>query len=294
MTELTSQSFVRANAGKADFEWTYNRLDPRAYFEALGALDYAIPERAAPVFARVFDERLRAAGERELTVLDIGCSYGVNAAILKYGCTMDDLRRRYRGFARMGLSGRDVMEEDKRHYRACAHRRALKVIGIDKAQVAAAYGYWSGLLDDAIAENLEEAAPSRFAAQALRRCDMIISTGVVGYVTEKTFTRLVRCADLDRAPWIASFVLRIFDYAPIARALQPLGYATEKLDGQTFAQRRFADPRERAHVLAILRDRGLSAAGKEAEGHYHAEFYLSRPAADMRQRPLASLFAKTN
>lgn len=44
-------SYDDANAGKADFEWTYNRLDPRAYFDVLSALDYAIPERAAPALS---------------------------------------------------------------------------------------------------------------------------------------------------------------------------------------------------------------------------------------------------
>jgi hypothetical protein len=282
---MSNISYDDANAGKADFEWTYNRLDPRAYFDVLGALDYAIPERAAPVFLRIFDAYATMHHRDKLTAIDLGCSYGINAAVLKYGRKMSELREHYSRFDD-DATPRDILEADKREFASEKGRRDLRVIGLDRAQFASSYGYWTGALDDAIPENLEENEPSKRAAEALSHCDLIISTGVVGYVTERTFERIIACRAPDAQPWIASFVLRMFDYGPIAEKLAAQGYVTEKLEGRYFKQRRFANAGEQSHVEQLLRERGLDPKGLESEGHYLAEFYLSRPKRDAEAAPL--------
>jgi hypothetical protein len=289
---MTDVSYDDANAGKADFEWTYNRLDPRSYFSALGELDYAIPERAAPIFLRAFDAYAARRRRSRLTVLDIGCSYGVNAAVLKYGRSMRDLRRRYGAFDGVEAAPHDVLRADQRAFAPANARRDLAIVGIDRAQFAASYAFWAGLLDDAIPENLEEADPSPQAASAIARCDLVISTGVVGYVGERTFGRILDCQPRDGLPWIASFVLRMFDYGAVARMLERRGYVSERLPDRLFRQRRFIDAAEQAHVEETLRGRGLEPEGLESEGCYLAEFFLSRPAADAEAAPLAEIFAR--
>jgi len=281
-------NYDRANAGKADFEWTYNRLDPRAYFKTLGALDYAIPERAAPVFRRVIDACATQRKRDRLNVIDIGCSYGINAAVLKYGAKMDELREHYSEFNGIA-SPHDVLEADRRLFSDSAAACDLHVTGIDRAQFAASYAFWAGLLDDAIPENLEERDPSPQAAETIAACDLVISTGAVGYVTERTFARILDCQPKGGMPWIASFVLRMFDYAPVERVLGARGYTTEKLEGRFFKQRRFADADEQAHVEALLAQERLDTEERESEGHYLAEFYLSRPAAEARATPLSCI-----
>ena len=283
---MSKISYEDANAGKADFEWTYNRLDPRAYFEVLGALDYAIPERAAPVFLRVFDAYATERHKDALTVIDLGCSYGINAAVLKYGRKMDELREHYLSFDEDNTPPHDVLKADQKAFNGNAARRDLHIIGLDRAQFASSYAFWAGLLDDAIPENFEERDPSPQAAKAMSKCDLVISTGVIGYVTERTFQRIIDCQPDGDMPWIASFVLRMFDYGPVAKVLEPRGYVTEKLQGRYFKQRRFADEAEKAHVETLLRERGLDPEGLEGEGHYLAEFYLSRPRADAEAAPL--------
>lgn len=281
-------SYESANSGKEDFEYTYNRLDPRSYFQTLGALDYAIPERAAPVFLRVFDAFAGMRRRDALTVLDIGCSYGINAAVLKYGRRMSELRAHYETFDETDAGPHDVLSADREAFASERARRDLSIIGIDRAQFAASYAFWAGLLDDAIPENLEESDPSPHAAKSIAACDVVISTGVVGYVTERTFERIVDCQPQGELPWIASFVLRMFDYAPVAKMLEARGYATEKLARRTFRQRRFASEAEQVHVDQVLRARGLETEGHEANGHYLAEFYLSRPKADAAKAPLSA------
>ncbi len=286
---MTKFSYDDANAGKADFESIYNRLDPRAYFDVLGALDYAIPERAAPVFRRVFDAYATERHRHALTVIDLGCSYGINAAVLKYGRKMDELREHYLSFDEDNTPPHDVLKADQKAFNGNKVRRDLTIIGLDRAQFASSYGFWAGLLDDAIPENLEEHDPSPQAARAMAKCDLVISTGVVGYVTERTFERIVACQPAHDLPWIASFVLRMFDYGPVGKVLEPHGYVTEKLAGCYFKQRRFADDTEKAHVESLLRARGLDPEGLENEGHYLAEFFLSRPKADVEAAPLARI-----
>jgi hypothetical protein len=286
---MSNVAYDQANAGKADFEWTYNRLDPRAYFQVLGALDYAIPERAAPVFRRIFDAYGKARHRDALTVLDLGCSYGINAAVLKYGCSMSELRERYGEFDDESTPPRDVLSADQHTFAKLEAERDLTVIGVDRAQFASSYGFWAGLLDDAIPENLEESDPSPQAASAMAKCDLVISTGVVGYVTERTFERIIACQAPSELPWIASFVLRMFDYTDVAKTLARRGYVTEKLDGRYFRQRRFADAAEQAHVERLLAAKGLDFEGFEGEGYYLAEFFLSRPRADAEAMPLDTL-----
>ncbi|NQV21596.1 MAG: hypothetical protein HQ511_09290 [Rhodospirillales bacterium] len=84
-------------------------------------------------------------------------------------------------------------------------------------------------------------------------------------------------------------MLRLFPFDAIAKSLEKWGYVTEKLEDQTFFQREFASEEEQEQVLAQLRDRGVDPTGKEAEGHFLAEFYLSRPMKDAAEMPIERL-----
>ena len=65
----------------------------------------------------------------------------------------------------------------------------------------------------------------------------------------------------------------------------------KSLPNRTFRQRRFVSDEEREQVLLRLRERGIDPSGKEAEGHLHTEFYLSRPADEIGQVSLTTLLA---
>ena len=114
-------------------------------------------------------------------------------------------------------------------------------------------------------------------------------TGGVGYITARTFARLFEAGDEKRAPWLAAFTLRRFSYHDIADVLAERGLVTERLVGRTFPQRRFSCDEERDFTLRHLDESGLDVSGREAEGSFHTEFYLSRPAAEVAERPLSEL-----
>jgi hypothetical protein len=114
------------------------------------------------------------------------------------------------------------------------------VAGLDVAQNAIDYACRVGLLDRGWAEDLEAADPSPGLADELAQVDLIITTGGVGYITERTFDRLLRPERDGRSPRVLAVVLRLFPYDDIAATLDKYGLTTEKLEGVTFPQRRFA------------------------------------------------------
>ncbi|MGI9520054.1 MAG: class I SAM-dependent methyltransferase, partial [Hyphomicrobiaceae bacterium] len=80
-------------------------------------------------------------------------------------------------------------------------------------------------------------------------------------------------------------------FDPIADSLGEQGYVTEKLAGRTFVQRKFVGMDEQTKVLGQLADRGIETCGMEDDGHYHAEFYLSRPSRDAAAMPIQQLLS---
>ncbi|MCB2097651.1 MAG: hypothetical protein AB7F91_11480 [Parvularculaceae bacterium] len=264
--------FDSANEAKANFDDIYNLPDPRRYYRTLGALDYRIPTEARPIFRRV----MKAMGKDNLSVLDIGCSYGVNAALIQYDLEFSDLVARYRRQEMREESVAEAIFDDAAFF--ADRRKAVEATftGMDVAAEAAGYARAVGLIDDAIVENLEAAPMTDDARAAVADVDLIITTGAVGYVTEKTFNRLIDAVE-GPPPWIAAFSLRQFPFDAIAEELTGFGLETEKLDDRCFPQRRFRDEEEAAGALAAVEALGLDPAGLEADGEYFAEFYLAKP-----------------
>src|SRR5690606_22803997 len=100
---------------------------------------------------------------------------------------------------------------DGLYFRSWPRRMDAEIVGLDASPQAIAYAVEAGLLDAGMAANLEKAEPDEGQRPVLRDLDLIISTGCIGYVTERTFRRILACQD-GRLPWIANFVLRLFPY----------------------------------------------------------------------------------
>lgn len=288
---MTSTSlYDEINDGKATFDNVYNHPDPRAYFATLGRLGYCIPEQARPVFGAVIDALKETRGTDVPTLVDIGCSYGVNAALLKYDLTIDALYQRYKEPQLTRLDTETLLKRDAEFFARQAQRNDIAVVGVDCAENAVEYAAATGLLDAGVVADLESQPPSPAASERLAPTDLVISTGCVGYVTDTTFERILsQASEQPPVPWVASFVLRMFSYEPIASALAERGLVTEKLEGHSFLQRRFENADEQTHVLRQLEALGVDPTGKEEDGYYHAEFYLSRPAAEVAAQPLESI-----
>ncbi len=292
MKDQQGLDWSEVNEAKANFDDIYVAPDPRAYYRVLYGLDYVIPDLAKGIFSNLVGalETLRG---RRITVLDIGCSYGVNAALLRHPLDMDRLASRYRDLEQAGVSTEELIALD-RNYFASWPRQDMRIYGLDISSPAIRYACNAGLLDDGVALDLESVEPSAEAQRLLREVDLVISTGCVGYVGEATFRKVLAAME-GRRPWVASFVLRMFPYDKIARCVSDMAdLETEKLDGVTFVQRRFRSPEEAREVMSALEGRGMSTEGREEDGLYHAEFFLSRPSSDVARVPLDSIVNVTS
>jgi SAM-dependent methyltransferase len=282
---------VHEESIKACFDEIYTKADPREYYRVLYGLDYIIPDLARGIFRNVANA-VAERRDRPIKVLDLGCSYGSNAILLRMPLDLARLAQRYADLGAHGLTASELAELDCNYFRSWP-RQPMTIVGLDASAPAIAYAVQTAALDDGIALDLENGELTPRARALLRDVDLIISTGCVGYVTERTFSQILDAIE-GPAPWIASFVLRMYPYTAIETELSRRGLATEKLEGTTFVQRRFHSERECWDVLRCLEQAGISTLAKESEGLLHAEFYLSRSPADATAVPLEQVASVTN
>ncbi len=284
----TDSGYSDLNEIKSDFSKIYTDRDPREYFRVLGQLDYIVPHGAQPVF----DQLIRARAETQdepVTILDLGCSYGLNGALMKYALRYDALRERYTDPALKPLTSEALLGLDRHFYQSWPKNQRVRVIGLDPSANAIRYGEAVGAMDLGLPLDLENNDPTTEQAKALEEVDLIVSTGCVGYVTSRTFKRLARLARKGRAAWVASFVLRMFPYDEIEETLTTLGLQTERFESATFVQRRFANFDEMEATIKAVEALGLDPRGRESDGLFHAELFVSRPPEEIERRPLQRL-----
>lgn len=288
----SEREFEALNSHKANFDSIYGLPDPREYFRVLVGLDYVIPELAKNVFRAVI-RHCDQSHPRRINVLDLGCSYGINAALVRYPLDLQRLAGRYDNPEMHALEASELIALDRNYFRSWPDRVDARFVGLDTSLAAINYATQVGLLDAGIASNLECVEPTRAECAALRDIDLIITTGCVGYTTERTFQRILRLREGTSPPWVVSFVLRMFPYDAIAAELSRFGLVTEKLEGVTFVQRRFHSESELATTMDKLRARGIDPRGKEADGLFHAELFVSRPKDVVERLPLGELVSVT-
>lgn len=255
------------STGKINFDDIYTSPDPRAFFGTLRRLDYDIPQQAKAYFAKLIDEYRAEADVKVPTVLDLGCSYGVNAALYRCDTTMERL---YDHYASAGALSRDELIARDRRMDAVGDD--VRFIGLDASAPALDYALAAGFIDEAIHADLENEDPTEEQRALLSEVDIVISTGCVGYVTEKTLVRIAR----ENRPWMAHFVLRMFSYGPVADSLGELDYETTGVEG-VFRQRKFASDEEQTQILDNLSVAGVDPRGLEAGGRLYARLFVSRP-----------------
>jgi SAM-dependent methyltransferase len=272
----TAKTFEYDEVGKINLDNIYDKPDPRLYYSTLGRLEYVIPETAKPVFQEVIDAYRQAHDKSRIRVLDVGCSYGINAAMLKGDLEMDQLYSLYSQKVTANARRNELLVRDQTIIEDLAKDTELEVVGLDASANAIKYAVEANLLDDGVAADLEHGRPSPEVAAVLDDADLVISTGCIGYVGESTFKSILD-VNAPKKPWMAHFVLRMFPFTEIEETLDAYGYVTEKVEGQTFLQRRFASEEEQEHVLDRLSGLGINPEGLEGDGWYHAEAFISRP-----------------
>ncbi len=202
---------------------------------------------------------------------------------------MDELLSHYTDHSAASLSPADMASADREFFARHRLPGGPRTVGLDAARKAVSYACQAGLLDSGLAEDLENNEPSSQFVETIKGVELITTTGGVGYITERTFGRIMQALPDHSTPWVAAFVLRMYSYDEIAIKLAEHGLVTEQLPNVKFHQREFASDEERESTLRAVRDRGLDTAGLEEEGSYYATLFLSRPAADVDAEPIEKL-----
>lgn len=111
---------------KAGFDHLYDRSDPGAYFRELQPLDYRAPQSALAIFRACIHALQQLRQQRRLTILDLCCGYGLNAALINHRLSLDDLYSYYTDDRRSALPLVQRLAADQDFSPAIASRRPIR------------------------------------------------------------------------------------------------------------------------------------------------------------------------
>lgn len=283
MSYESGKSYDTANEAKASFDDVYAEPTPHAYIAAMAKNGYEIGEQARPYCAAAAELLREHTGDAwPVQMLDVGCSYGIGSAFVKYGCSFDEIVAFFASRA------------PREYHAACEAMRmwlniappacGVRAVGLDSSRPAIRFAVDSGLLDGGIARDFERpgAAPTEDECAWFRSCNLLISTGAIGYVTERTLDTVLRHIGKDYpsdfGPFAVVTILRMFDLSPIENAFEERGFTFGPVPGVRLPQRGFTDGEERQKVLSLLHDRGIDTRDWEDRGKQYADLFIAAPA----------------
>jgi len=270
---------------KSDFSNIYVQPDPRAYYGTLARLDYEIPSHGTRVFGAILDTLPAEADGRAPTVLDVCCSYGVNAALFNHDLSFGEIHQHY-----THLEDDDpdaVIAADRELFASRRRPDAVDFVGLDASEPAISYGLEAGLLADGVAADLEGGRLTDDQAARLEGVDLVTITGGVGYVGARTFDQVLDA--VDEPPCVAALSLRWIDFAPITDVLDAHDLVVEHVDEFVVPQRRFTGAAERRFVMDQLDAMDRPATSVERGGRHAADLYVARPARMAEEHPIGDI-----
>lgn len=263
-------------AVKKDFTNIYTQNFPNAYLKEMGRLDYRIPDKTKPLYLSIAKQLYKKLSKK-INILDIGSSYGINSALMKYGLKMSELDNFF-------LEQQPSIEESKQFFNNLSSDDTLDFYQIDISEPALKFSENMGLCKKGICVNLES---GNLPIREIPKSDMIIATGCIGYIGYKAFSNLFELikkqqseSDLElseKGPVFAFSVLRIFDMEKIKKTFDHYGYSLVKSDLKPIRQRRFSDLEEKQKTIYLLHDKGIDTKGFEDDGHFYADFFIASP-----------------
>ena len=273
---MDQSDYEEQNRVKASFDAAYTAPTPHRYLHNMTAVDYRMADHMNPFLSAVVDASVTPA--EPVRVLDLGCSYGVSGALLKTDCSYQELAEFFRHEASSEYSS--CVVESRRWLESHTAREDVELVGFDSSVEAVRFATASGMIDEGIARNLEEneSQLTEDERSLIRQCDVLLSTGVIGYITDKTVSPILDEFGHDARSTLGAVavmsVLELFDPEPIAESFAEHGYRFGQLPVR-MAQRRFADEEEREGVLETLRDRGEPTGVQESEDRMFASLCVA-------------------
>ena len=277
-------SYRVANEVKANFDEVYQAPTPHAYFETMNQLEYAIGQEARPFFlSAVALIRRQLGNQTPIRMLDLGCSYGVGSALVKYGFSFSEIT----DFFTHHTDGdyRQCVRDTREWLAENKPEKPITCVGADASAEAIKFGADSGLLDSGIAHDLESdprLAPGECAL--MQKCNLLISTGAIGYVGERTLDAILRQLGKDKplphGPYVVVTILRMFTPELVAKAFASNGFKFLQVPEVHLRQRRFHNETEQAETIKLVQARGLETDMLEADGYHYADLFVGAPESD--------------
>lgn len=275
-------SYDNANEAKASFDNVYTAPTPHAYIATMAGFGYEIGEQARPYCTAAAELLRERNGDAwPVQMLDVGCSYGIGSAFVKYGCSFDEIVAFFS--SRAPREYHAVCEAMRMWLHITPPACDIRTVGLDSSEPAIHFAVDAGLLDGGIARDFEQpdATPTDDEIAWFRSCNLLISTGAIGYVTQRTLGIVLRHLGKDHpsdfGPFAVVTILRMFDAAPIKACFESFGLAFGAVPGVRLPQRRFADSEEQQKVLSLLHDRGICTRDWEDRGKHYADLFVAAP-----------------
>ena len=277
-------------SGKKNFDRIYDCKDPRPYFTTLRALDYRIHRHAIPIFARSAKLLSVHRNLRRIKMVDLCAGYGVNAALLRFRVTLDDLYTLYNAESTPPLrAGVSLEDWDRRFFasRLRGNGSIGPVIAIDKAECAIRYAESVGLVDYGASEDLEDEEPSTELRRRLLGASLVTVTGGMGYIGPRTMENILANVGPSILPWIIAFPLVGTPLEPFSRVFSDFGLRVEVWNNETFPQRRVANGEDHFHSVSGV----CNHAPSPSMSHVYLQTRLlcARPADEADVLPLSDI-----
>ena len=264
---------------KKDFTDIYTQDSPCSYLKEMDRLDYDISDSTKPLYNSII-EKLEETSSSSINILDLGSSYGINSALIKYNLTMSELNDFY-------LNGTEpTIKKTKEFYEKCTSNDNINFYQIDISEEALKFSEDMNLCERGMNVDLE--AEKLDLLGSFPKIDLVIATGCIGYIGYKAFANLLKVIKNRQsnyikskkeyvAPIFAFSILRMFDMEDIEEVFEMHDYSIVKSDIKPIRQRNFSDPKEKDQTISILHDMKINTEKYEDDGNFYADFYIAKP-----------------
>jgi carnitine O-acetyltransferase len=243
---------------------------------------YEIGEQARPYCTAAAEFlRNKNGAAWPVQMLDVGCSYGIGSAFVKYGCTFDEMVAFFS--SRAPKEYHIACEATRMWLNVSPNKLDVRCVGMDSSEPAVRFAVDAGMLDGGIARDFENSdiAATQAERSWFRSCNLLISTGAIGYVTERTLgivlMHLGNGYPAEFGPFAVVTILRMFETSRIVNVFEENGFKFGIVPGARLPQRRFIDEEERKRVLSLLHDKGVDTRGWEDKGKHFADLHIAAP-----------------
>jgi hypothetical protein len=264
---------------KKDFTDIYTQDSPRSYLKEMHRLHYDISDSTKPLYNSIIEE-LEGKLSRPINVLDLGSSYGINSALIKYNLTMSELNDFFLN------ETEPTKKETKQFYEKCTSNDNMNFYQIDISDEALKFSEEMNLCEKAINVDLE--TEKLDLPESVSNVDLIIATGCIGYIGYKAFSNIFEGiknsqsnsteSEIEHtAPIFAFTVLRMFDMGDIQEIFKRYDYSLVKIDQEPISQRNFSTPEEKMKTCSLLHGMGIDTKKYEDNGKFYSDYYIAKP-----------------